>query len=169
MNVNLGKLWEMVRDREAWRTAVHGVSKSETWLGDCTTMFTLNEKKHKYLKVWKATKFRKNWFCFHLLTGLPSLYSQILYILPACSLVTMTMSYDASSLDGENKNDYFLWYNETKYFLVNSFVFFFLRKIYLTHSSLLEIRSHLGCCYIGESFKFLLYEVWGFCVWTLDS
>ena len=76
----------------------------------------------------------------------------------------MTMSYDASSLDGENKNDYFLWYNETKYFLVNSFVFFFLRKIYLTHSSLLEIRSRLGCCYIGESFKFLLYEVWGFCV-----
>ena len=24
MNVNLGKLWEMVRDREAWRAAVHG-------------------------------------------------------------------------------------------------------------------------------------------------
>ena len=51
MNVNLGKLWEMVRDREAWRTAVHGVSKSETRLGDCTTTLTLNEKKHKYLKV----------------------------------------------------------------------------------------------------------------------
>ena len=28
MNVNLGKLWEMVRDREAWRAAVHGVTKS---------------------------------------------------------------------------------------------------------------------------------------------
>ena len=30
MNVNLGKLWEMVRDREAWRAVVHGVTNSWT-------------------------------------------------------------------------------------------------------------------------------------------
>ena len=34
MNMNLGKLQKMVRDREAWRAAVHGVEKSQTRLGD---------------------------------------------------------------------------------------------------------------------------------------
>ena len=34
MNMNLGKFWEMVRDREAWCAAVHGVTKSRTRLGD---------------------------------------------------------------------------------------------------------------------------------------
>ena len=30
MDMNLGKLWEMVRDREAWHAAVHGVTKRQT-------------------------------------------------------------------------------------------------------------------------------------------
>ena len=34
MNMNLGKLREMVRDREAWHATVHGVAKSQTLLGD---------------------------------------------------------------------------------------------------------------------------------------
>ena len=33
LDMNLGKLWEMVRDREAWRAAVHGVTKRKTRLG----------------------------------------------------------------------------------------------------------------------------------------
>ena len=33
-DMNLGKLREMVRDREAWRAAVHGVTRSQTQVGD---------------------------------------------------------------------------------------------------------------------------------------
>ena len=37
-NMNLGKLQEMVRDRETWSASVYGLTKTQTRLGDCTTI-----------------------------------------------------------------------------------------------------------------------------------
>ena len=38
MDVNLSKLQEIVKDRGAWRAAVHGVTRSRIWLSDWTTI-----------------------------------------------------------------------------------------------------------------------------------
>ena len=38
IDMGLGKFWELVMDREAWRAVIHGVTKSWAWLSDWTKL-----------------------------------------------------------------------------------------------------------------------------------
>ena len=43
MDVNLSRIWETVKDRGAWHTEIHGVTKSQTWLRHWTTTRLISE------------------------------------------------------------------------------------------------------------------------------
>ena len=83
MDMSLSELLELVMDREAWRAAIHGITKSWMWLSDWTELILTSVR--WYLIVVLIFIFSNNeqcWASFHMFVSNPNVFAEMFMSFP---------------------------------------------------------------------------------------
>ena len=86
MDMGLGRLQELVMDREAWRAAVHGVDKNRTWLSDWTKLISPKCGCFSGLHLWGFSLYTQG-LGFSTKAQRPFGAGYILWNSPGCSKI----------------------------------------------------------------------------------
>ena len=97
MDMNLGKLQETVKDREAWRATVLGLTKSQTQLGDWTATTTMSCLKLLCpVNLWMSDYSLK--YSMESFTDIKRMVTKCLFLISTCLKSTMIKINSIESL-----------------------------------------------------------------------